>query len=51
MTFGEQADEAGAHAILDHARKRGLNFIETAEMYSVPACAETYRATEAISGR
>ncbi len=43
MTFGEQVDEADAHAILDRALERGVNFIDTAEMYAVPARAETYR--------
>lgn len=51
MTFGEQVAEADAHAILDHAVARGINFIDTAEMYAVPARAETYGATEAIIGR
>jgi aryl-alcohol dehydrogenase-like predicted oxidoreductase len=51
MTFGEQVDETGAHAILDHALARGVNFIDTAEMYSVPPKRETYGATEAIIGR
>ncbi len=51
MTFGEQVDEDMAHAILDHAVARGVNFIDTAEMYSVPARRETYGATEAIIGR
>ncbi len=50
MTFGEQVGEADAHAILDRAVDRGLNFIDTAEMYSVPARAETYGATETILG-
>jgi aryl-alcohol dehydrogenase-like predicted oxidoreductase len=50
MTFGEQVTEAGAHAILDHALARELNFIDTAEMYSVPTRAETYGATERILG-
>jgi aryl-alcohol dehydrogenase-like predicted oxidoreductase len=50
MTFGEQVDETGAHAILDHALAQGLNFIDTAEMYSVPARRETYGATETIIG-
>lgn len=50
MTFGEQVDEAQAHAILDHALERGLNFIDTAEMYSVPTRAETFGATERILG-
>jgi aryl-alcohol dehydrogenase-like predicted oxidoreductase len=51
MTFGEQVDEATAHAILDQALDRGINFIDTAEMYAVPARRETYGATEAIIGR
>ena len=51
MTFGEQVTEADAHAILDHALARGVDFIDTAEMYSVPARAETYGATETIIGR
>ena len=50
MTFGEQVDQADAHAILDHAVERGLNFIDTAEMYSVPTRAQTYGATERIIG-
>ena len=51
MTFGEQVGEAEAHALLDHALARGLSFIDTAEMYSVPARRETYGATETIIGR
>mgnify|MGYP003578343531 CR=1 FL=1 len=50
MTFGEQVPEATAHAILDRALERGVDFIDTAEMYSVPARAETYGATETIIG-
>ena len=50
MTFGEQVAQADAHAILSRAVERGINFIDTAEMYSVPARAETYGATEAIIG-
>ncbi len=50
MTFGEQVDEATAHAILDRSLARGVNFIDTAEMYSVPTRAETYGATETIIG-
>jgi len=51
MTFGEQVAEADAHAILDRALERGVNFIDTAEMYAVPARAETCGATETIIGR
>jgi aryl-alcohol dehydrogenase-like predicted oxidoreductase len=50
MTFGEQVGEADAHALLDHAVARGIDFIDTAEMYSVPARRETYGATERILG-
>jgi aryl-alcohol dehydrogenase-like predicted oxidoreductase len=42
--------EAAAHALLDHALARGIDFIDTAEMYSVPARRETYGATERIIG-
>lgn len=51
MTFGEQVDEAGTQAILDHALARGVNFIDTAEMYPVPARAETFADTERLIGR
>lgn len=50
MTFGEQVGQADAHAILDAAVERGINFIDTAEMYAVPARRETYGATETILG-
>jgi aryl-alcohol dehydrogenase-like predicted oxidoreductase len=50
MTFGEQVGQADAHAILDRAVERGINFLDTAEMYSVPARAETFGATETILG-
>ena len=51
MTFGQQVDEVTSHALLDHAVARGVNFIDTAEMYAVPARRETYGATETIIGR
>jgi aryl-alcohol dehydrogenase-like predicted oxidoreductase len=51
MTFGEaQVDEAAAHDLLDHALQRGLNFIDTAEMYPVPPSAARYGDTERIIG-
>ena len=50
MTFGEQVTQPQAHAILDRALERGVNFIDTAEMYAVPARAETCGATETIIG-
>jgi len=51
MTFGEQVSERDAFAIMDRALERGVNFWDTAEMYAVPARAETYGATETIIGR
>lgn len=51
MTFGQQTGEADAHAQLDLALERGINFIDTAELYAVPPRAETYGATETIVGK
>ncbi len=50
MTFGEQVNEADSHAMLDRSLARGVNFIDTAEMYSVPPKAETCGHTETIIG-
>ena len=50
MTFGEQVDEPTSHAILDRALERGVNFIDTAEMYAVPVRRETSGASERIIG-
>ncbi len=51
MTFGEsQVDEANSHRLLDHALQRGLNFIDTAEMYPVPPSAARYGDTERFIG-
>jgi aryl-alcohol dehydrogenase-like predicted oxidoreductase len=50
MTYGQQNSEAEAHAQLDFAFARGVNFIDTAEMYPVPPRAETVTRTETIVG-
>lgn len=50
MTFGEQVDERNAHSMMDRALERGVDFMDTAEMYAVPPRAETYGKTEAIIG-
>ncbi len=50
MTFGEQNSEAEAHAQLDYAVSRGVNFIDAAEMYPVPPRAETQGRTERYIG-
>src|SRR3954462_714110 len=50
MTWGQQNSESEGHEQLDYALSRGINFIDTAEMYSVPAKAETQGSTEKIIG-
>jgi len=50
MTWGEQNTEAEAHEQLDYALDRGINFIDAAEMYPVPARAETQGRTEDYIG-
>jgi len=50
MTFGEQNSEAEAHSQLDYALERGINFIDTAEMYPVMPRAETTGRTESHIG-
>lgn len=50
MTWGEQNTEAEGHQQMDYALDHGVNFWDTAEMYSVPPRQETYGATETIIG-
>lgn len=50
MTFGQQNSETDAHAQLDYALAQGVNFIDTAEMYPVPARTETSGLTERFVG-
>ncbi len=51
MTWGEQNTEAEGHEQLEYAiKERGINFIDTAEMYSVPSKAATQGSTEKIIG-
>jgi len=50
MTWGTQNTEAEAHRQLDMAMAAGINFVDTAEMYSVPPNAESYGKTESIIG-
>ncbi len=50
MTFGEQNTEAEAHSQLDYALERGINFVDTAEMYPVMPRAETQGQTERFIG-
>jgi aryl-alcohol dehydrogenase-like predicted oxidoreductase len=46
MTFGNQNTESEAHAQLDYALERGINFIDTAEMYPIGGNAEIFGSTE-----
>jgi aryl-alcohol dehydrogenase-like predicted oxidoreductase len=50
MTFGEQNTEEEAHEQLQYATSNGVNFIDTAEMYSVPGRKETQGDTERFIG-
>ncbi len=50
MTWGQQNTESEAHEQLDYAIGRGINFIDTAEMYPVPGRAETQGRTESYIG-
>lgn len=52
MTYGNQTDEADAHAQIDRAVDVGMSFLDTAEMYPVnPVRRETIGLTEEIVGR
>jgi aryl-alcohol dehydrogenase-like predicted oxidoreductase len=50
MTFGEQNTEAEGHEQLDLAFERGVNFVDTAELYPIPPKAETQGRTERTIG-
>lgn len=50
MTFGEQNTESEAHEQLDYAMDQGINFIDTAELYSIPGRRETQGSTEKYIG-
>lgn len=50
MTWGQQNTEEEGHAQIETALDYGVNFLDTAEMYSVPAREETYGRTEEIIG-
>ncbi|WP_163271297.1 aldo/keto reductase [Chelativorans alearense] len=50
MTWGEQNTEAEGHAQMDYAFEKGVNFLDTAELYPIPPKAETQGATERIIG-
>ncbi|HBP92995.1 MAG TPA: aldo/keto reductase, partial [Alcanivorax sp.] len=51
MTWGNQNSAEEGFAQMDLALDRGINFFDTAEMYAVPASAETSGRTEEIIGQ
>lgn len=50
MTWGSQNTEAEGHAQIAMAKDKGLNFMDTAEVYAVPGSPQTSGKTEEIIG-
>jgi len=50
MTWGEQNDQKEAFEQMDYAQENGVNFFDTAELYSIPPKEKTYGKTEEIIG-
>jgi len=50
MTWGQQNSEEEGHDQMDYALEKGINFFDTAEMYSIPPKSETQGSTERIVG-
>ena len=50
MTWGQQNTQSEAFEQMDYALENGVNFFDTAELYSVPPKAETQGSTETIIG-
>jgi aryl-alcohol dehydrogenase-like predicted oxidoreductase len=50
MTWGVQNNQSDADAQIKYALDKGINFIDTAEMYAIPPTADTYGSTETIIG-
>ena len=50
MTWGTQNNQKDADEQIEYALSRGVNFIDTAEMYSIPPNEESYGKTETIIG-
>ena len=51
MTFGYQCDQQTSFRIMDSAVERGVNFIDTADVYPVPVSLERAGKTEEIIGK
>ena len=50
MTWGTQNTEKDAFEQMDYAVSRGINFFDTAEIYSVPPTSDSYGKTEVMIG-
>ena len=50
MTWGTQNTEKDAFEQMDYSVSKGINFFDTAELYSVPPTAESYGKTEKMIG-
>lgn len=50
MTWGNQNTEQEGHEQINYAIDKGVNFIDTAELYPVPAHKDRYAATEKVIG-
>lgn len=50
MTWGNQNTEAEGHEQMDFALEKGINFFDTAELYSIPAHPDRKSNTEKIIG-
>ncbi len=50
MTWGTQNSEKDAFEQMDYSVSQGINFFDTAELYSVPPTAESYGKTEVMIG-
>ena len=50
MTWGTQNSEKDAFEQMDYSLEQGVNFFDTAEIYSVPPTAESYGKTEVMIG-
>ena len=50
MTWGQQNTQDEAFAQMDYAFEQGVNFFDSAELYSIPPDAATYGSTETIIG-
>ena len=50
MTWGTQNTESDAFEQMDYAVSQGINFFDTAEIYSVPPTSDSYGKTEVMIG-